>query len=231
MNIPIHVAIIMDGNGRWASSQNKPRSYGHYVGSENVKIIADKALEMGVKYLTLYAFSTENWKRPDDEVQYLMDLPAIFFKKFLNELKQKGIRVETIGDLDAFPDKTRKVIEDAKEETKDNDNLTLIFAMNFGGRQDIVNGINNYVDDVQNGNVSGPLSEEVFNNYLSTAAYPEVDLMIRTSLDYRLSNFLLWQLSYAELYFVDKYWPEFSEQDFEEALEDFSQRKRRFGGL
>lgn len=230
-NVPQHIAIIMDGNGRWAREKNRPRTAGHYQGTENVRNIAIKANDMGVKVLTLYAFSTENWKRPQEEVNYLMGLPAIFITKFLKELMEKGIKIATIGDLSAFPESTRKVLEEAMEKTRDNKNMTLVFAMNYGGRKDIVDGINRYVDDYVSGRVRERMTEELFNSYLSTAEYPEIDLMIRTSLDYRLSNFLLWQLSYTELYFTDTYWPDFTPEEFEKAINNFTQRSRRFGGL
>ncbi len=226
MNIPQHIAIIMDGNGRWAKQQGKPRNYGHLAGTENVRNIAIKADELGVKVLTLYAFSTENWKRPDDEVGYLMSLPALFFKKFMKELMEKGVRIETIGDLQAIPEATRKVIENAKKQTADNKGLTLVFAMNYGGRDDIVRAANKAI--AQGKTV---LSEKDIDENLDTAGYPEIDLMIRTSLDFRLSNFLLWQLSYAEMYFTDCYWPDFNEDRFAEAIEWFNNRERRFGGL
>ena len=230
-SVPQHIAIIMDGNGRWAKEKNRPRTAGHYQGTENVRNIAIKANDMGVKVLTLYAFSTENWKRPQEEVNYLMGLPAIFITKFLKELMEKGIKIATIGDLSAFPESTRKVLEEAMEKTRDNKNMTLVFAMNYGGRKDIVDGINRYVDDYVSGRVREKMTEELFNSYLSTAEYPEIDLMIRTSLDYRLSNFLLWQLSYTELYFTDTYWPDFTPEEFEKAINNFTQRSRRFGGL
>ena len=230
-NVPQHIVIIMDGNGRWAKEKNRPRTAGHYQGTENVRNIAIKANDMGVKVLTLYAFSTENWKRPQEEVNYLMGLPAIFITKFLKELMEKGIKIATIGDLSAFPESTRKVLEEAMEKTRDNKNMTLVFAMNYGGRKDIVDGINRYVDDYVSGRVREKMTEELFNIYLSTAEYPEIDLMIRTSLDYRLSNFLLWQLSYTELYFTDTYWPDFTPEEFEKAINNFTQRSRRFGGL
>ncbi len=226
MNIPQHIAIIMDGNGRGAKQQGKPRNYGHLAGTENVRNIAIKADELGVKVLTLYAFSTENWKRPDDEVGYLMSLPAVFFRKFMKELMEKGVRIATIGNLDAVPEATRKVIEDAKRQTAENKGLTLVFAMNYGGRADIVQAANKAI--AQGKTV---LTEQDIEENLYTAGYPQIDLMIRTSLDYRLSNFLLWQLSYAELYFTDCYWPDFNEDRLTEAVEWFSNRERRFGGL
>ncbi|MCR5067867.1 MAG: isoprenyl transferase [Erysipelotrichaceae bacterium] len=226
MNIPQHIAIIMDGNGRWAKQQGKPRNYGHLKGTENVRNIAIKADELGVKVLTLYAFSTENWKRPDDEVGYLMSLPAVFFKKFMAELMEKGVRIETIGNLDVIPEATRKVIDDAKKQTAENKGLTLVFALNYGSRAEIVRAANRAF-----GEGKEQLSEQDIERNLYTADYPEIDLMIRTSLDYRLSNFLLWQLSYAELYFTDVFWPDFDAEQLEKAIEWFNNRERRFGGL
>ncbi len=227
MNIPQHVAIIMDGNGRWAKKQNKPRSYGHFVGTDNVRNIAIKANELGIKVLTLYAFSTENWKRPKEEIDYLMSLPAVFVDKFLKELMEKNIKIETIGDLSALPEKTVDVLNYAIEKTKNNTAMTLVFALNYGGRNDIVEAVN---DIIKNGDVTS-ITEKDINNHISTKNYPEVDLMIRTSLDYRISNFLLWQLSYAEMVFVDCYWPDFKGEKFAETIEEYSNRQRRFGGL
>ena len=157
--------------------------------------------------------------------------PNIIPREWVKELMEKGIKIATIGDLSAFPESTRKVLEEAMEKTRDNKNMTLVFAMNYGGRKDIVDGINRYVDDYVSGRVREKMTEELFNSYLSTAEYPEIDLMIRTSLDYRLSNFLLWQLSYTELYFTDTYWPDFTPEEFEKAIKNFTQRSRRFGGL
>lgn len=230
-SVPRHVAIIMDGNGRWAQAHGKPRTYGHYVGANNVRNIALKANDMGIEVLTLYAFSTENWKRPEGEVSYLMSLPAVFFAKYMEELMDNGIRFRVIGDLAAFPEATRRVLEDAMERSHDNTRLQLVFAMNYGGRQDIVRAAEHYAQDRTAGRVSGPLTEQQFSRYLYTADFPEVDLLIRTSLDYRLSNFLLWQVSYTELYFTEHYWPEFTTAEFEQAVADFSRRQRRFGGL
>ncbi|MBQ6655469.1 MAG: isoprenyl transferase [Erysipelotrichaceae bacterium] len=226
MNIPQHIAIIMDGNGRWAKAQGKPRNYGHLKGTENVRNIAIKADELGVRVLTLYAFSTENWKRPDEEVGYLMSLPAVFFKKFMAELMEKGVRIETIGNLDVIPEATRKVIEDARRQTAENKGLTLVFALNYGSRAEIVRAAN-----LAAAQCDGQITEEDIERNLYTAGYPDIDLMIRTSLDYRLSNFLLWQLSYAELYFTDVYWPDFDAEQLEKAIEWFNNRERRFGGL
>ena len=227
MDIPQHVAIIMDGNGRWAKKQNKPRSYGHLIGTDNVRNIALKAKELGVKVLTLYAFSTENWKRPKDEIDYLMSLPAVFFEKFLKELMAANIKIETIGDLSALPIKTVNVLNEALEKTKNNNSLILVFALNYGGRSDIVKAVNTIIKD---GGVI-KITEQDINNHLSTKNYPDVDLMIRTSLDYRISNFLLWELAYSEFIFVNCYWPEFNEEKFTAAIIEYSNRQRRFGGL
>ena len=224
-----HIAIIMDGNGRWAKAQGKPRSYGHLKGAENIRNIAIKASELGVKVLTLYAFSTENWKRPADEVSYLMNLPKVFFEKYLEELMANDIRVQMIGRKEGLPKETADILDRAIEKTASNQSMTLVFAVNYGGRSEIVDAINKYVSE--KGDSEQPVTEEQFSKYLYTAEDPELDLLIRTSLDYRISNFLLWQLSYAELYFIDKYWPEFSPQDLEQIVNDFRGRHRRFGGL
>ena len=228
-NVPQHVAIIMDGNGRWAKAQGKPRSFGHLRGTENVRNIAIKANDLGIKVLTLYAFSTENWKRPTEEVSYLMSLPKIFIDRYIDELMEKGIRIQMIGDINGIPEETRKVLERAFERTRDNKNMTLVFAMNYGGRREIVDGINKYISD--NREDLKPITEEEFGKYLYTSEYPELELLIRTSLDYRISNFLLWELSYAEMCFIDRYWPGFTGEDLENIVTDFMKRHRRFGGL
>lgn len=221
-----HIAIIMDGNGRWAQKQNKMRTFGHYYGSENVREIALSALEVGVKTLTLYAFSTENWKRPQEEIDYLMKLPAVFFKKFLKELNEKGIRITTIGDLSKIPEKTREVMLDAIEKTKHNTNLTLNFALNYGSRDEIVRAVNKIIDAKET-----KVTEASFECYLDTNGLDDVDLLIRTGGDKRLSNYLLWQMAYAEFMFLDMQWPEFNREIFLECVEDFNTRNRRFGGL
>lgn len=226
MNVPKHIAIIMDGNGRWATKQKKDRSFGHYYGSENVREIALTALDLGVEVLTLYAFSTENWKRPEEEISYLMKLPAIFFNKFLKELNEKGIRIMTIGDLSKIPDKTRLVIEDAVEKTKGNTKLVLNFALNYGSRDEIVRAMNAIIEAKLES-----VTEDILESYLDTAALPSVDLLIRTGGDHRLSNYLLWQVAYAEFVFLDEEWPLFNRELFMKCVEDFSLRNRRFGGL
>ena len=228
-SVPQHIAIIMDGNGRWAKAQGKPRSYGHFKGAENIRNIAIKANELGVKVLTLYAFSTENWKRPADEVSYLMNLPKVFVDSYLEELMANDIKVEMIGRREGLPQETVNVLDRAINRTKDNKAMTLVFAVNYGGRSEIVDGINEYVAQLKD---SGhKITEEEFGRYLYTRDYPELELLIRTSLDYRISNFLLWQLSYAEMYFTETHWPDFSGEELESIIKDFMQRNRRFGGL
>ncbi len=221
-----HIAIIMDGNGRWATKQKKSRSFGHYYGSENVREIALSALELGVNTLTLYAFSTENWKRPQEEIDYLMNLPAIFFKKFLKELNEKGIRITTIGDLSKIPEKTRKVMNDAVEKTQNNTKLTLNFALNYGSRDEITRAVNKVI---QSGETN--ITEETFESYLDTHGLDDVDLLIRTGGDRRISNYLLWQLAYAELMFLDMPWPQFTKDEFLKCVHEFHSKDRRFGGL
>ena len=223
---PRHVAVIMDGNGRWATKQNKSRKVGHYYGSENVREIALSCLDKGVKVLTLYAFSTENWKRPQSEIDYLMKLPAIFFERFLKELMEKGIRIETIGDLTKIPERTRKVMENAMERTKHNDKLTLVFAINYGARDELVRVIQQCIHEGVE-----TVSEAVIAERLDTAAFGDVDLMIRTGGDQRLSNYLLWQSAYAELCFLDEAWPDFTRERFDAIIDDFASRQRTFGGL
>jgi undecaprenyl diphosphate synthase len=225
-----HVAIIMDGNGRWAKKQDKLRTFGHLSGSENVRNIALAANKLKIKVLTLYAFSTENWKRPMDEVEYLMKLPEVFFNRFIDELMREGIRIMAIGDLTRFPINTQRVLLSAIDKTKNNQGLVLNFAMNYGGRDEIIRAVNAIADDVRSGKVDN-IDETVFESYLMTAGLPPVDLMIRTSGEQRISNFLLWQLAYAELVFTDVAWPDFREADLVEAIKVFENRNRRFGGL
>ena len=219
-----HVAIIMDGNGRWAKAQGKPRTAGHLVGSDNVRTIAIAADQMGIEYLTLYAFSTENWKRSNDEVNYIMNLPSIFFKKYMKEFLDRGFRMNILGELDALPASTRKVLEDAMEESKNNTGLNLNICMNYGSQREILLAARNYAKDVSEGKADLNLDEDGFEKYLMTAGFPPVDLLIRTSGEQRISNYLLWQIAYAELEFVPESWPEFTP-------EVFGNRDRRFGGV
>ena len=226
-----HVAIIMDGNGRWAKAQGKPRTAGHLVGSDNVRTIAIAADQMGIEYLTLYAFSTENWKRSKDEVSYIMNLPAIFFKKYIKEFLDRGFRMNILGELDALPSSTRKVLEEAMEESKNNTGLNLNICMNYGSQREILLAAKKYAKDVQEGKADLSLDEEGFEKYLMTGGFPPVDLLIRTSGEQRISNYLLWQIAYAELEFVDESWPEFTPDVLKRCLDEFGHRDRRFGGV
>lgn len=225
-----HVAIIMDGNGRWAKKQDKQRTFGHLSGSENVRNIALAANKLNIKVLTLYAFSTENWKRPMEEVDYLMKLPEVFFNRFMDELMREGIKIMAIGDLSKFPPNTQRVLLNAIDKTKNNPGLILNFAMNYGGRDEIVRAVNAIASEVRLGKLD-IIDETVFESFLMTSGLPPVDLMIRTSGEQRISNFLLWQLAYSELVFTDVSWPDFREDDLIEALKVFENRNRRFGGL
>lgn len=226
-----HVAIIMDGNGRWAKAQGKPRTAGHLVGADNVRTIAIAADQMGIEYLTLYAFSTENWKRSKDEVSYIMNLPSIFFKKYMKEFLDRGFRMNIIGELDALPAGTRKVLEEAMEESRNNTGLNLNICMNYGSQREILLAAKKYAKDVCDGKADLNLDEEGFEKYLMTADFPPVDLLIRTSGEQRISNYLLWQIAYAELEFVPESWPEFTPEVFERCIEEFTHRDRRFGGV
>ncbi|MDD6663484.1 MAG: polyprenyl diphosphate synthase [Bulleidia sp.] len=226
-----HVAIIMDGNGRWAKAQGKPRTAGHLVGSDNVRTIAIAADEMGIEYLTLYAFSTENWKRSNDEVNYIMNLPAVFFRKYMKEFLERGFRMNILGELDALPSSTRKVLEDAMEESRNNTGLNLNICMNYGSQREILLAAKKYAKDVLEGKADLNLDEEGFEQYLMTDGFPPVDLLIRTSGEQRISNYLLWQIAYAELEFVQESWPEFTPDVLKRCLDEFTHRDRRFGGV
>ena len=226
-----HVAIIMDGNGRWAQAQGLPRTAGHLAGSDNVRTIAIAASEMGVEYLTLYAFSTENWKRSENEVNYIMKLPAVFFKKYMQEFLDRGYRMNILGELNQLPKATEKVLKEAMEESRNNTGLSLNICMNYGSQREIVLAARKYAADVQEGKADLNLDEKGFEKYLMTAGFPPVDLLIRTSGEERISNYLLWQIAYAELEFVPESWPEFTPVVFQRCLEEFMQRDRRFGGV
>ena len=221
-----HVAIIMDGNGRWAKAQNKDRTYGHQVGTRNVRNIAKKASDMGIKALTLYAFSTENWARPKKEVTFLMKLPKVFIDDYLQDLMDNNIKLITIGQWQELPKATVSVLRRAMEATKDNTGLILNFAMNYGSKNEIVHAVNELIAQHKTS-----ITQEDLEGALMTAKLPPIDLCIRTGGEQRLSNFLLWQLAYSELYFTDVPWPSFSEGHLEQAIESFKERDRRFGGL
>ena len=226
-----HVAIIMDGNGRWAKAHGKVRTQGHLVGVDNVRNIAIKANDMNIKVLTVYAFSTENWKRPLEEVDYLMKLPALFFNKFMKELMEKNIKITMIGEMEGIPQEMAKVLQRAIDETANNTGMILNFAMNYGSRREITLAAKKYALDVLDNKANLDIDEKEFGKYFMTADFPEVDLLIRTSGELRLSNFLLWQIAYTEFMFVDEPWPEFTPERFEYYCNEFLKRDRRFGGI
>ncbi|TBL77762.1 isoprenyl transferase [Paenibacillus thalictri] len=231
-NIPNHVAVIMDGNGRWAQKRGLPRVAGHHAGMKNVKKITMAANEIGVKILTLYAFSTENWKRPRDEVDFLMKLPLEFFPKEIDELIRNNVQIRMTGWEEGLPDATLKVIKDAIARTKGNTGLILNFALNYGSRKEMIAGMKAMLGDIEQGKISiEEISEQSFSQYLLTSELPDPDLMIRTSGEQRISNFMLWQLAYSELCFTESYWPEFTEQHFFDAVKEYQSRARRYGGL
>ncbi|MBB5323641.1 undecaprenyl diphosphate synthase [Anoxybacillus tepidamans] len=230
--VPEHVAIIMDGNGRWAKKRALPRVAGHYEGMQVVRKITRFANELGIKVLTLYAFSTENWKRPKQEVEYLMKLPEQFLATFLPELIEENVNVRVIGNRSQLPEHTRRAVEKAIEETKHNTGLVLNFALNYGSRAEITYAMQEMAKQVQQGDLSPEqINEEVVSSYLMTKDLKDPDLLIRTSGEIRLSNFMLWQLAYTEFWFTDVLWPDFTEQHLLQAIAEFQKRGRRFGGV
>ncbi len=229
--IPQHIAVIMDGNGRWAKKRGLPRTAGHKQGAENIRKIAIACNDLGVKALTCYAFSTENWKRPEDEVDYLCKLPKLFFNRYLAELKKNNIRVTFLGEIERFPLETQNVITTAVSETQDNTGLILCLAVNYGGRREITLAARKYAQDVMDGIIDNTIEEDAFSSYMMTQGLPELDLMIRTSGELRISNFLLWQLAYAELIFTPVAWPDFDAEELNKAIDEYNHRNRRFGGL
>ena len=230
MNDLKHIAIIMDGNGRWAKEKGLPRTAGHKKGVEKVRDIAIYANKLGVKCLTLYAFSTENWKRPLKEVNYLMSLPRVFFKSYLKELMENNIKVEMIGQWNNIPEEAKNIFKAAIKETSKNTGMILNFAMNYGGRDEIVSACKKFAKDYKDGKVRS-LNEDSFKNYLMTKDLPDVDLLIRTSNEIRLSNFLLYEVAYSEFVFIDKYWPDFSNNDLDYCIDEYNKRTRKFGDV
>ncbi|EFV35803.1 isoprenyl transferase [Gemella morbillorum] len=230
--IPTHVAIIMDGNGRWAKKRNMPRVKGHYEGMQTVKKITKYASKLGIQYLTLYAFSTENWARPKEEVSYLMDLPEKMFTSFMPELMENNVKVEVIGVVEKLPENTRKAVEDAIEQTKNNTGLKLIFALNYGSKDEIVTAVKRIAQGATNNEYKvEEIDEQLISDNLFTKDTPDPDLLIRTSGEQRISNFLLWQIAYSEFIFTKVAWPDFVEEEFYKALLEYQSRDRRFGGL
>lgn len=227
--IPKHVAIILDGNGRWAKSKGMPRTYGHTIGAKNVEPICKAAHNLGIKYITFYAFSTENWKRPDTEVSALMDLLESYMKTCKKLAKDNNMRVRIIGDISAFTPSMQEKIMDLEEFTKEFSGLNMQIALNYGSRDEIVRAVNAFNKDVLEGKAAYPITEEVLSSYLDTKDIPDPDLMIRTSGEQRLSNYLLWQLAYSEFYFTDVPWPDFHEKELKEAVDAYMNRDRRYG--
>ncbi|WP_339227738.1 isoprenyl transferase [Oceanobacillus sp. FSL K6-2867] len=229
---PDHVAIIMDGNGRWAQKRGLPRIAGHKEGVSTVNKIVKAAVKANVKILTLYTFSTENWKRPKSEIDFILKLPKEFLHIYLPGLIENNVRIETIGDFDALPKHTRDAVQYAKEKTKDNDGLLLNFALNYGSRFEIMHAVKQIMNDLDCSKISiDSLDENLFSKYLYTNGLSDPDLLIRTGGEQRLSNFLLWQLAYTEFWFTDALWPDFNETTFFNALYEYQQRKRRYGGI
>lgn len=228
--IPKHVAIIMDGNGRWAKSRGKMRLSGHQEGAKSVKTAIEVCGELGIQYLTVYAFSTENWNRPKNEISGLMNLLVSSVDREINEINELGIRIQVIGEMNKLPDNVRKKLQDAIETTKNNKKLTFIVALSYSGRWDILNAAKSIARDAKE-NLIDPseISYELFESYLATAATPDPELLIRTSGEERISNFLLYQSAYSEFYFTDVLWPDFSKEAFYEAILDYQNRERRFG--
>jgi len=228
--IPVHIAIIMDGNGRWARKRGLPRVAGHKRGVETVKDIVKACAQIGVKYLTLYTFSTENWNRPKDEVSTLMQLLVRTLRKEVNELNENDVKLTTIGDVKALPFEVQKELDDSIEKTKNNKKMTLNLALSYSGRWELLKAIKEISRQVADGNLNvSDISEECISGFLNTKNIPDPDLLIRTSGEFRVSNFLLWQIAYTEFFISDVYWPEFKRKDLYQAIKNFQGRERRFG--
>ncbi len=231
MRVPNHIAIILDGNGRWAKKRGMPRSYGHVKGCENLEDICEVAKELGVKYLTVYAFSTENWKRSKEEVDGLMKLFRNYLKKCIKISQKNNMRVKVIGDITAFDPDIQESIAKLEDFSKDFTELHFQIALNYGSRDEITRAVNRMLEDQKAGKLEAPVDEETISNYLDTAGIPDPDLMIRTSGELRLSNYLLWQLAYTEFYFTDVPWPDFKRDELVKAIEKYNERDRRYGGV
>lgn len=231
MNVPQHIAIILDGNGRWAKAKGMPRNYGHAQGSKNVERICEEAYKMGVKYLTVYAFSTENWSRPKSEVDALMKLLRNYMKTCLKTAEKNRMKVRVLGDKTGLDEDIRTRIEELEAATINNDGLNFQIALNYGSRDEMIRAIRRLAKDCEDGKVkSEEISEGLFETYLDTHGIPDPDLLIRTSGELRLSNYLLWQLAYTEFYFTDVLWPDFTKEELTKAIEHYNKRERRFGG-
>lgn len=232
MNVPQHIAIIMDGNGRWAKSKGMPRNYGHAQGSKTVEKICEDAYKMGVKYLTVYAFSTENWNRPKSEVDALMKLLRNYMKTCLKTAEKNRMKIRVIGDIEPLDEDIKARIRELEEASKDNDGLNFQIAINYGSRHEMIRAMKSMGKDIHDEKISvDDITEELFNGYLDTHDIPDPDLLIRTSGELRLSNYLLWQLAYSEFYFTDVLWPDFTKEELEKAMKHYNERDRRYGGI
>lgn len=232
MVIPQHVAIILDGNGRWAKSKGMPRNYGHVRGAKNLEVICRDAWNIGIKYLTVYLFSTENWKRSPDEVDALMKLFRSYTKTCIKTARDNNMKVRVLGDPSALAEDLQKSLIDLEESSKDNTGLNFQIAINYGSRDEIVRAIRKLAQDYKEGRISlDGITEEAFSGYLDTAGIPDPDLLIRTSGELRLSNYLMWQLAYTEFYFTEVPWPAFDKAELMKAIEKYNSRERRFGGI
>ncbi len=229
-SLPEHIAIIMDGNGRWAKKQKKPRVFGHKKGADSVKRVVEASAELGIGYLTLFTFSKENWNRSENEVNSLMNLLLTTINQETKTLMKNNVKLLAIGDIDNLPDNTRNRLLDAIEVTSKNTGLTLVLALSYGARWEIVKAVKEISSKVKNKEINiDDINDELFGKHLCTSEFPDPELLIRTSGENRISNFLLWQIAYSELYFTDKFWPDFFKEDFYEAIYDYQQRERRFG--
>ena len=231
MRVPNHIAIILDGNGRWAKKRGMPRSFGHVKGCENLEDICEVAKELGVKYLTVYAFSTENWKRSKEEVDGLMKLFRNYLKKCIKISQKNNMRVKVIGDITAFDSDIQESIEKLEDFSKDFTDLHFQIALNYGSRDEITRAVNRMLEDQKAGKLETPVSEDTISGYLDTAGIPDPDLMIRTSGELRLSNYLLWQLAYSEFYFTDVPWPDFKKEELVKAIEKYNESQQPGGSL
>jgi undecaprenyl diphosphate synthase len=231
-SVPRHVAVIMDGNGRWARQRGWPRSRGHLEGAKAAKACVESCLELGIEYLTLFTFSTENWRRPREEVETLMGLLQKFLKDYTDDLRERSVRLQTIGRLNEMPAAVQKQVLESIAATADGKRLTTILALNYSGRTEIVDAVKKIVEQVVAGKMQiDQISPEIFSEFLYTNRWPDPDLFIRTSGEMRISNFLLWQLSYTEMYVTQKLWPDFRAKDLAEAVEEYGRRHRRYGGV
>lgn len=230
MNVPNHIAIILDGNGRWAKSKGMPRNYGHVQGSKTVETICEEAYKMGVNYLTIYAFSTENWERPKGEVDALMKLLRNYMKTCLKTASKNHMCVRVLGEKSRLDEDIRDRINELEEATKNNDGLHFQIALNYGSRDEMIRAMKKMTKDVEDGKIStNDITEELYETYLDTAGIPEPDLLIRTSGEERISNFLLWQVAYSEFYFSNVLWPDFNKAELTKAIEEYNHRSRRYG--